>query len=416
MSAVLEAPLTELPDGWEWRALADLGDWCGGGTPSKQRSDFWEGGSIPWVSPKDMKSLRLEDTQDHITPAAVRASATKLFPAQSIALVVRSGILEHTLPVALIPFPATANQDMRVLTPKPEISSDWALWAILAAAEDIRRNCQKDGTTVASIDVGRMHAHQIPVPPRDEQAWIVRTVEELIAQIAEGERQLLSAIDAADKYRAAVLAAAFGDASHVLRDVADIQSGIAKGRPDDGATVEIPYIRTANVQAMRLELDEMKTLTVTKTQAGRYRLQVGDVLVLEGGDADKVGRGWIWSGEVEPCLHQNHVFAVRPHLGRLVPRYLAYYINAPAARAYFLSVSKQTTNLASINKTNLNALPVPVPSVEVQHEIIGVLDQQIAAADATHAQLRLQIGEVHRLRSAVIRAALTGKLTSEIHA
>jgi type I restriction enzyme S subunit len=126
VSAVLETPVTDLPATWAWRALADLGEWCGGGTPSKQRSDFWDWGSIPWVSPKDMKSHRLADTQDHITRAAVEGSAAKLFPAKSIALVVRSGILEHTLPVALVPFEATANQDMRVLAPEPDINSDWA--------------------------------------------------------------------------------------------------------------------------------------------------------------------------------------------------------------------------------------------------------------------------------------------------
>jgi type I restriction enzyme, S subunit len=174
----------------------------------------------------------------------------------------------------------------------------------------------------------------------------------------------------------------------------------------------MPYIRTANVQALRLDLEQVKTLQVTPEQRDKHRLQADDVLILEGGDADKVGRGWIWSGEVKACLHQNHVFAVRPDRRFLLPRFLAYYVNAPQARSYFLSVAKQTTNLASINKSNLKNLPVPVPTLEQQHHRVSKLDQQLSATARMEASLSARLGDAEILRRSILRAAFEGRLVS----
>jgi type I restriction enzyme S subunit len=196
-----------------------------------------------------------------------------------------------------------------------------------------------------------------------------------------------------------------------LADVAVVQSGITKGRPRDAAVTELPYLRTANVQAMRLDLDVIKTIPATIEQGERHRLQDGDVLVLEGGDADKVGRGWLWESQIPDCLHQNHVFAVRTDRGRLIPRFLAYYINAPQARAYFLACAKQTTNLASINRKNLAGLPVPLPDLSMQQQIVALLDRRLARIakatvhfDRAEARLRLY-------RAAVLRDVVAGPWT-----
>lgn len=174
----------ELPDGWKFESLRDLGAWVGGGTPSKKRSEYWEGGTVPWVSPKDMKSRILHEVKDKITETAIAGSAAKKFDANSIAVVVRSGILEHTLPIALVPFPAAANQDMRVLTPRPDLNPHWVLYALLGHAAAIRQSCSKHGTTVASIEVSRMMAYEIAVPPEPWQALAVGKIERLDQEIA----------------------------------------------------------------------------------------------------------------------------------------------------------------------------------------------------------------------------------------
>jgi len=144
--------MMELPKGWRFTPLCEMGKWGGGGTPSKANDSFWTDGTIPWISSKDMKQDVLRDSELHITAEAIRGSSTRLVPRNSVAVVARSGILEHTLPVALVPFEATYNQDLKVVTPKPEVLPRFLMFAIRGSGQEILDTCRKAGTTVASIE------------------------------------------------------------------------------------------------------------------------------------------------------------------------------------------------------------------------------------------------------------------------
>lgn len=190
-----------------------------------------------------------------------------------------------------------------------------------------------------------------------------------------------------------------------LDSSAVVQTGVAKGKSvDDG--VELPYLRVANVQDGFVDLTEMKSILVERSSVDRFRLREGDVLFTEGGDADKLGRGCVWRGQIDPCLHQNHVFAVRPDAQRLRPEFLALWAASSRGKAYFLDCAKQTTNLASINSTQLKALPVPLPSAEVQDEVISVISSisnRVDAERACHEQLMIT-------KAALTSVLLTGEV------
>lgn len=160
-----------------------------------------------------------------------------------------------------------------------------------------------------------------------------------------------------------------------LDEIAFVQTGIAiNGEPDRLNPIRLPYLRVANVQDGHIDLSEIKHITVSEHQVARYALQEGDVLMTEGGDFDKLGRGAVWKGQLTPCLHQNHVFSVRPDQTRIISPLLAAYCESSAGKRYFLSCSKQTTNLASINSTQLKEMPVVVPPLPEQQRIVAVLD------------------------------------------
>jgi type I restriction enzyme S subunit len=160
-----------------------------------------------------------------------------------------------------------------------------------------------------------------------------------------------------------------------LRNCAVVQTGVAKGRKLDGKeTVTLPYLRVANVQSGFLDLTEMKAITILAKEKPRFMLQDGDVVLTEGGDFDKLGRGFIWRGEIEDCVHQNHIFAVRVDRTRLLPAFFAHLSQSPYGKAYFLSVAHKTTNLACINTTKLKAFPVMVPPLNEQCEIVATLE------------------------------------------
>jgi restriction endonuclease S subunit len=167
--------------------------------------------------------------------------------------------------------------------------------------------------------------------------------------------------------------------------VADVQTGIAKGKAVNGEQVSIPYLRVANVQDGHVDLNIIKEITVRPSDVERYRLQTGDVLFTEGGDFDKLGRGTVWQGQIDPCLHQNHVFSVRVQKEKLLPAILAAQASSQHGRRYFQLSSKQSTNLASINSTQLKQFPVVLPPLPEQRRIAEVLrtwDQAIEKLEA----------------------------------
>jgi type I restriction enzyme S subunit len=183
-----------------------------------------------------------------------------------------------------------------------------------------------------------------------------------------------------------------------LDSVTQIISGVTKGRQlNPSETIELPYMRVANVKDGYLDLADIKTIAVRDKEIEKYKLLPGDLLMTEGGDPDKLGRAAIWKGELDLCLHQNHIFKVRPDSDHLLPEYLRELVGSSYGKAYFLRVAKKTTGIATINRTQLGNFPVLIPPIEKQNEFVEKFDsvcsihyQQIAAlkkAEATFSAL-----------------------------
>ncbi len=165
-----------------------------------------------------------------------------------------------------------------------------------------------------------------------------------------------------------------GWAKSILHHLAYVQTGLSKSENRQGPSVKRPYLRVANVQDGYIDLSEMKEIDVPIGQVERFTLQKDDLVLTEGGDFDKLGRGCIWHGEIPDCVHQNHIFAVRILDKKVLePRFLAYQMQSHYGRQYFLSCAKQTTNLASINSSQLKEFPVLFPRYEEQNKIVDLL-------------------------------------------
>lgn len=194
-----------------------------------------------------------------------------------------------------------------------------------------------------------------------------------------------------------------------LGDIAHVQTGIAKNaknRPEN--MIKVPYLRVANVQDGYVDLSEIKLIEVDSESIERYQLRKGDVLFNEGGDNDKLGRGCVWEAQISPCLHQNHVFAVRCS-SKLTPYYLATYAASPKGKEFFLSSAKQTTNLASINSTQLKSFTIPLPPLREQQDIMDMfkqLDNRISADAAV-------LDGLGRMKDTLMQNLLSGKIRVE---
>ena len=271
-------------------------------------------------------------------------------------------------------------------------------------------------------------------PPAEEQAAIVRYLDradELINRYISAKERLIALLE---EQRQAVIHQAvtrgldpdaplkpsglewLGEVpahwgKRRLKEVATIQAGITVG-PDNGrpGLTERPYLRVANVQAGHLDLSHVTKIRVSPTEIKRSTLQVGDVLMTEGGDIDKLGRGCIWQGQIPDCLHQNHVFAVRPDPAFLNPEFLVAVMGSVHGRTYFYLTAKQTTNLAATNRTTLGNLPIHLPSVSEQLNILNHVEEKRSAADKAINQAQQQISLVNEYRTRLIADAVTGQV------
>ncbi|HRH89310.1 MAG TPA: restriction endonuclease subunit S [Rubrivivax sp.] len=200
-----------LPASWSFAPLSGLGSWVGGGTPSKSESAYWTcraDGGVPWVSPKDMKSFGIYGAADHITEAAVAASATTKVAPGSVFVVTRSGILRHTLPVAVSHVWVAINQDLKALTPHHGFCARYLAYALKANEQPILHDCVKDGTTVQSINFDALKRLSIPLAPANEQQRIADTLDELFSDLDAAVAALERVRAKLKLYRASVLKAA----------------------------------------------------------------------------------------------------------------------------------------------------------------------------------------------------------------
>ena len=232
--------MTDLPPSWASVRLSDLGPWIGGGTPSKANPDYWNG-PIPWVSPKDMKTKVIRNTIDGITTEAIERSSARRVPPKSVLIVTRSGILAHSLPVAVTAVESALNQDLKALNAPRGVFPDYIAWGLRACEQRILNTCRKGGTTVHSIEMPRLYAFELPIAPTNEQRRIVQRIEALFDEIDRGVESLRDARELIGLYRQSLLKSAFEG-----RLTAD-------WRADNPDKLESPEVLVARIREERQE-------------------------------------------------------------------------------------------------------------------------------------------------------------------
>jgi type I restriction enzyme, S subunit len=398
-----------------------------GATPSSGDEQYWDG-DIPWVTPADLGGLQsrwISQGVRSITPEGYAACGTQMVPGGSLILSTRAPIGHLAIAKRSMCF----NQGCRGLIPRSGINSEFAYWALWARKPQLEAAGQ--GSTFIELSRDGLRAERIPIPDIALQRAIadfldgetakidalIGTQERLIALLDEKRQATITHAvtkgldpNAPMKESGVALVGRIPRAWQVvrLRHLAKVQNGIALGRKTESTTTEIPYLRVANVQDGYLDLSEIKTIPVTHEEMRRHTLQAGDVLMNEGGDKDKLGRGAIWRGEVNPCIHQNHVFAVRPH--GVESEWLTTITGSHYAKCFFDSRGKQTTNLASISSGNLQELPVIMPPTQERPRILQYLEQKLRGLSALQTKVGATITCLRERRTALITAAVTGEI------
>lgn len=407
----------ELSRGWARATLGELGEWYGGGTPSKKRPEFWTDGTIPWLSPKDMGPDVLVATQDLIHESALDDSPVKLVPGGSVALVVRSGILERKVPVTYVPFEVTLNQDMKAVVPYEGIDVRWLAWAIRTQERYILENCRKRGTTVASLEVPWLMDTKILVPPAAEQRRIVAEIEQQISHIEAGEEALKVGFQKIDEFRKSVIYSAIPNPlpndweETTVGEAGQVDLGRQRHPSWHSGPEMKPYLRVANVFEDHIDTSDVKEMDFSGTE-GKYDLKDGDVLLNEGQSPHLLGRPAIYRGAPEGAAFQNTLLRFRPN-PRITSEWALLVFRRHMHTGRFTKESRITTNIAHLSAARLKTVEFPFPSVEAQESIVKQVRRQLEDADRMEAKLRGVATGSADLRAALLNAAFTGTLVPQ---
>lgn len=316
-------------------------------------------------------------------------------------------------------FEGICSTDILPILPGPNVDRDYLFHYLRhpRVVEFVTSRCE--GANLPRLNPRQLESLMVPIPFRDEPTKSLGEQRRIAAVLdkahsIQGKRRdaisiteelIPSLFD--DSFRKWLGEPAAGMPQLGDPELAEVVSGVTKGRHFNGQpTVTVPYIRVANVQDGYLDLSEVKSIEALPSDVQSLHLQRGDVLMTEGGDFDKLGRGAMYEADIPDCIHQNHVFRVRCNRSRLLPIYFATYIRTPMAKAYFLKCAKKTSNLASINMTQLRALPVACPPIDLQKRFAKEVE-------VIHRVKRQQVelaGHADDLFASLVQRAFRGQL------
>ncbi|MSW64216.1 MAG: hypothetical protein F2825_04905, partial [Actinobacteria bacterium] len=333
--------------------------------------------------------------------------------------------------------PALVKADCIRIRLRNDIHPKWALYSTQTPAA--KRWAEDRLRGVGRQRLGLRGIRDVPVnlPTLDEQHRILTILEDHLSRLDAGRASLeaserrstkllrglvlsrmLGQADSGHSARAAVVADE-GDLPRLadgwtwsrLGQLANVVGGITKDSAKESGVdlVEVPYLRVANVQRGRLDLSVVKSVRVPRAKAEALRLLPGDVLMNEGGDRDKLGRGWVWSGKIDNCIHQNHVFRARPHNGVIRPALLSWWTNTIGGE-WCERHGRQSVNLASISLRRIREMPVPVPPHAEQQALEREIAEALVGASRLAADVAAATTRAANLRGAILAAAFAGAL------
>lgn len=394
--------MNDLPTGWVDACLGDIADVIAGQSPPG-RSYNTSGVGVPFFQGKAEFGAYRPTVRKWTTDPKKWASEG------DVLLSVRAPVG----PTNLSPTKCAIGRGLTAIHPLGGVDPRYVLWAVRGTEGSLVE--RSTGTTFAAVSGAMVRAHRVPLAPPAEQRRIVAAIEEHFSRLDAADASMFAAGLRLASLRGQVVEQLLGHEWPMtyLGEIADIVGGVTKDakRQADPSYVEVPYLRVANVQRGYLDLSEVTSIRVDRDKATALALRPGDVLFNEGGDRDKLGRGWVWSGEIDPCIHQNHVFRARLHPG-FEPRFVSWHGNT-FGRRWFEEHGRQTTNLASINLGTLKRFPVPAPPLSVQRRVVEDIERRLSLIDALQASVARCRAKGNTLRRAILERAFTGRLVPQ---
>lgn len=412
---ILEENEEILPDTWVLAKIDDIADVIRGSSPRPKGDPRYFGGNIPWIMISDIskeKGKFVTQTKDHVTEEGAKRS--RLLKKGSLILS-NSGTVcvpkilgvDGCIHDGFVTFPMLENH----------IEILYAYyWFEYIRPKIIQEN--KQGITQVNLNINIVKNIDIPLPPLNEQKRIVEKIEESFSKLDELQEIIKNCHVKTTSLSQKVIDdyVSINKSKSIecqLGDISEIKGGVAVGRKIKGKTIRLPYLRVANVQDGYLDLNHIKNIDILESELDRWLLHSGDILVTEGGDRDKLGRGTVWKENIPNCIHQNHIFRIRLDQSRFLPEYVSMILRSTTGKRYFQHKGKQSVNLASINKTQLSTFKFFCPNYNSQKSRYLMIQKFLDYLANLEKSCQLLLQLLNSLKKSILKQAFEGKLISQ---
>jgi len=420
--------LGEVPAHWELPKLKEVTSFSGGGTPSRENITFWNG-DIPWVSPKDMKSERIVGAEESITDEGLRSSAASLLPPGRVLMVVRSGILKHTIPVAINDVAIALNQDMKALYFDSSRCLARYFFRWVQGLNDLLLLAwAKQGATVESIEHSYLANTMFPLPPLPEQTAIAAFLDRETAKIDAlvGEQRLL--MELLKEKRQAVISHAvtkglnpdapmkpsgiewLGDVpahwevKRLKRISPAITVGVVVNPSSFIADEGLPFIYGGDIREGVIDWMNSRRIDTQSSEVhAKTRLELGDLLTV------RVGAPGVTAVVPVECVGGNCASVMHVRRGAFNPHWLCYAMNTRVVR-FQVEVVQYGAAQEQFNISHAVNFWVPMPPLDEQNAIAAALDAEASKLDTLTAEAQRAVDLLQERRTALISAAVTGQI------
>lgn len=412
-----------LPEGWDVAPIGTVARVVGGGTPPSHDPDNFApaGHGIPWLTPADLSGYRSQSisrgARDLSEAGLARCGAT-LMPKGTVLFSSRAPIGY----VAIAANEISTNQGFKSFVLPAEIDPRFVYWQLKHLKPEAEAIAT--GTTFKELSGAAAATLPLRIAPVPEQTRIADQLDTLLARIQACQDRLEAIPALLKRFRQAVLDAAIDGsltaewregrsspdwAESTVGACGVVSGGLTKNSRRESAPLRRPYLRVANVQAGRLELDDVAEIGLTEAEFSKTSLRAGDLLIVEGnGSLEKVGRVAMWSGQIENCVHQNHL--IRWRSNGPSPHWVLTWLLSSTGRSALMERASTTTGLYTLSISKVSSVPIRLPGYEEQEEIIRRVSALHQFAERTFQRYSKAVAHSQRLGSLTLSKAFRGEL------
>lgn len=391
---------------WVMKPMTEVVKWASGGTPKATVKEYYDNGSIPWLVIGDLNDGIVTTSATKITQLGLENSSAKVVPANTLLVAMYGSIGK----LGITGMECCTNQAIAFAKELIGVTTKYMYYFMMSRRNELIEKGK--GGTQKNISQTVLNSMNVPVPPLPEQQRIVAKIEELFAELDNSVAMLKKVKEQLEIYRQAVLDSAFENIreNEVITTFFEISNGLTKNSQRNAFSIQMPYLRVANVYFNKIDLTEVKEIGVKENEVDKVLLKKDDLLFVEGnGSKEQIGRVAVWNGKIKNCLHQNHIIKART-FGNMIPQYAMYYFMSQMGREQILDVASSTSGLYTLSSNKIRNLSLPNCSLSEQQRIVNEIENKLSLCSNLSESIEMGLQQADALRQSILKKAFEGEL------